>query len=204
MTVSSSRLKLLRSKLLFVPVFKTEDEKKLLTEGAEHIRTLLSGVMDALTVKVDAREEMRPADKYFYWIQRGVPLRLEYGSKDHASGTVMAVRRDTREKISIPVSEVADRVPQILADIQKTLFDKALALRKANTFPVRSYDEMAEIIERGGGFIEAMWDGSKDTANLVKEKLKATIRVILAEDSTGKCAVSGKPSKYRVIYAQSY
>jgi prolyl-tRNA synthetase len=115
-------------------------------------------------------------------------------------------RRDTKEKSVIQFNEAADKVPGLFEDIQKGIFQKALTYRKEMTTPVDSYSEFKELLDSKGGFFLAHWDGSPETEEKIKEETKATIRCIPldAKAEDGKCMVTGKPSKRRVVFARAY
>ena len=92
------------------------------------------------------------------------------------------------------------------SEIQKALFDKALARRAENTRRVDSWDQFKEVLESEGGFLYAHWDGTDETEAAIQEETKATIRCIPLDDDLedGVCVRSGKPSKRRVIFAKAY
>jgi prolyl-tRNA synthetase len=83
------------------------------------------------------------------WELRGVPVRVEVGPRDLAEGSVTLVRRDTSEKVVVPIGEVANRVPGLLDDIQAAMFDEALARRDEGTVAVTSIDDAVEVAQRG-------------------------------------------------------
>ena len=60
-----------------------------------------------IRVHVDAREGMKPGAKYYEWEGRGVPLRLEVGPRDVASGSVMLARRTGGKKETLPMDGLA-------------------------------------------------------------------------------------------------
>ena len=68
------------------------------------------------------------------------------------------------------------------------------------------YKEFKEIINNKGGFVLAHWDGSTETELKIKNETKATIRCIPLDtiDEEGKCILTGKPSKRRVLFAKAY
>jgi prolyl-tRNA synthetase len=65
---------------------------------------------DALRVKVDAREHMKPGAKYYDWEMRGVPLRMELGPRDLDAGQRVLVPRDTKEKKPVSLDTVGEEV----------------------------------------------------------------------------------------------
>ncbi|ERT03196.1 prolyl-tRNA synthetase [Sporothrix schenckii 1099-18] len=74
---------------------------------------------------IDVREGYTPAWKFNDWELKGVPLRLEFGPKDAAKDVISYARRDTGEKGTIPLAELATAVPALLETVQKDLYDKA-------------------------------------------------------------------------------
>src|SRR5947199_74625 len=73
-----------------------------------------------IRVTLDERDE-RPGWKFSEWELRGVPLRLEIGPKDIEKSTVRIARRDTREKVDVPMDGLADHVSRLLDDVQRNL-----------------------------------------------------------------------------------
>ena len=73
---------------------------------------------------------MRPADKFFHWIQQGVPVRIEVGPRDVKKRSAIVARRDIREKNAVPVEQITQHVVNLLEKIQQKLFERALNYRK--------------------------------------------------------------------------
>jgi prolyl-tRNA synthetase len=149
---------------------------------------------------------MRPADRFFHWVQQGVPVRVEIGPKDVEKGTAMFVRRDTREKIPLGLDAIAAEAPALLTRMQGDLYAKARQAREDNTHRVDSYAEFKRVLEERAGFLYAHWNGSAEVEALIKEETKATIRCIPlgGEPAPGKCMVTGEPSPRRVYFALAY
>src|ERR1700722_16518105 len=128
--------------VVIVPIYKTEEEKAGVFEAAKKIREQL--VKAEIRVKVDEREGQSPGFKFNDWEMRGVPLRIEIGPKDVAKGSVVLARRDKpgREgKTFVSQEGIAGSVQQLLVEIQKALFDRALAFRDAHTFEPKDFEE---------------------------------------------------------------
>ena len=191
---------------VIVPIYKSEDDRQAVMDHADKVAEILKAELGRLKVKVDDRDNMRPGDKFFTWIQKGVPLRIEVGPKDVENQAGMIVRRDNREKASVPVDKMASEVTAILKSMQDDLYNKALDFQKANSHSAESYDEFKAILNEKGGFIEAHWDGTTETAEKIQNETKATIRVVPmnGDQSPGKCIVTGKPSKQKVVFAVAY
>jgi prolyl-tRNA synthetase len=136
---------------------------------------------------------------------KGVPVRIAIGPRDLANGTAEVARRDTLEKSTLPLEGLSGKIPGLLEEIQQQIYQKARTFRDANIRKVDSYDEFKKAIEEGG-FILAHWDGTTETELKIKEETKATIRIIPtdSEPEEGKCMVTGKPSRQRVVFARAY
>ncbi|GIV39745.1 MAG: proline--tRNA ligase [Thermonema sp.] len=190
--------------VVIVPIYRGDDE-------LEAIQTYVQGIIEKLKrvgikVHFDARDTHRPGFKFAEWELKGVPVRLAIGKRDMENNQVEVARRDTGEKHTAPVDGLTEHILDLLDDVQQSLFKRALAFREANTRKADSYKEFKEILEKHGGFILAHWDGTTETELRIKEETKATIRCIPldAEEEEGKCIVTGKPSKRRVLFAKAY
>ena len=173
-------------------------------EAAEKVAADLRA--KGISVKIDADEQNRPGFKFAEYEMIGVPVRLGLGQRDLDSGQIEVARRDTKEKSSVPLDTIADHVESLLADIQNNLFEKAKAYRDSHITEVNTWAEFEEVVESKGGFLSAHWDGTTETELAIKDKTKATLRCIPIDqkEEPGKCILTGKPSKQRVLFAKAY
>ena len=191
--------------LVIVPIYKTDDEKLSVMECAYRLRKELVGA--GIRVKMDEREGASPGFKFNDWEMRGVPLRLELGPKDVAKGSVVLARRDRpgkEGKSFVPQQGIAAAVTQMLEEIQKSLYDRALAFREANTVEPANYDEFKKAVEKGFAF--TWWCGSSACEASIKEETKATMRCIPLEQpgGSGKCIFCGQIAREKAIFARAY
>ena len=189
-----------------VPIFSNDQERSQTLEFAEQIKQRLAEHLDHLRIQIDDRDNLRPGDKFFYWIQQGVPVRVEIGPRDVEQLSAMVARRDVRDKKLVPLDEIADHVMRLLQQIQRDLYQRALDFREANTRTANSYGEFKEILDQEGGFIRAHWNGTREVEELIKNETKATIRCIPLSDQpeAGRCILTGERSKQEVIFAIAY
>lgn len=188
---------------VIVPISKNSEQLAEITKVVEPIVKELRAL--GVSVKYDDADNKRPGFKFADYELKGVPVRLAIGARDIENGTVEIMRRDTLEKQVEPLEGIARFVKDLLEDIQANIYQKALKHREELTREVNSYEEFKEEIEKGG-FLLCHWDGTPETEEKIKAETKATIRCIpLDGDKTpGKCMVTGKPSKQRVIFARNY
>ncbi len=188
-----------------VPLWKNGEERATVEPFARRAFELLQGKLGALKVLWDADVDKRPADRFFGWVQQGIPFRLEIGPRDAAQGSVCLVTRHDRQKRILSLDELAAEIEGILESMQADLLRQALDRRTAGTRRVESWDEFkAAIADRC--FVEAHWDGTGETEAAIKEATKATIRCLPFgwPEEPGTCVFSGKPSARRVLFAVAY
>jgi prolyl-tRNA synthetase len=161
-----------------------------------------------LRVLLDTREEFTPGWKFSEYEMRGVPLRIEIGPRDVKAGQAVLVRRDTREKMTLPLDVMASKVPGILEDIQASLFREAETFLRENTRQAGSWEEFKDVMDNQRGFVKSLWCGSDACEDKIKEDTLATIRVIPLETKNeaapGACVCCGKEAKVLAIFARAY
>jgi len=189
--------------VVIVPIYKTDEELNKINKVANDVKLRLEKI--GISVKYDNRDTHKPGWKFAEYELKGVPIRLVLGSRDIENSSIELARRDNLEKITYNISNIDNKVNEILEDIQKNLFNKALNFREKNTFHVDTKEDFIDQIEKGG-FVYAHWDGTSETENLIKQKTKATIRCIPLDSANeqGYCLFSGKKSDRRVVFAKAY
>ncbi|QNP53465.1 proline--tRNA ligase [Hymenobacter qilianensis] len=195
--------KLAPIQVVIVPIYKTGQ----LDELKERIRPIQMGLLErGISVKLDDRDTERPGFKFAEWELKGVPVRLAIGMRDLENGTVEVARRDTKEKLNMPLTDIVNNIDQLLQDIQNNIYQRAHNFRETHTTRVESYEEFKQVLDGPGGFVVAHYDGTPETEERIKEETKATIRCLaLAEpDEDGICIVTGKPSTRRAHFARAY
>ena len=195
--------KLAPHQVIFVPIYKNEEQLSSITEVVEDLRNKFS--VRGIISKFDNRVTKRPGEKFAQHEIQGVPVRITIGPKDLEKKSIEIFRRDTLEKQFIKIEESLDFVSKLLDEIQKNLFDKAKNFRDNNITEVENFEDFKTTLENKGGFISAHWDGTDETENKIKDLTKATIRCIPEENNIpGKCVFSGNPSSQRVLFAKAY
>ncbi len=195
--------KLAPIQVVIIPIYKTPEDLAAISEKVAPVFEKLKAA--GVSVKFDDSDSQRSGWKFAEYELRGVPIRLGIGMRDLENGTVEVARRDTLTKESQSLDGIVEHITALLDEIQANIYQKALNFREENTFPVDTWDEFKEQIEKGG-FILAHWDGTAETEEKIKDETKATIRCIPLNAATeaGKCVYSGKESAKRVIFARAY
>ncbi len=192
-------------KAVIVPIAKDEAKQAQLLARAQELAQVLNEALGGPWVKVDQQFHLRPGDRFFYHLQKGVPLRLELGEKDQAQGTLRAVRRDNGEKADLSQDSIAQTVPELLRNIQDSLLAKALAFREAHTYEASTYEELKERLAQGG-WVRAFFAGTKEDEKAIKEATSATVRCypLADKDLRGTCVYTGKENASLAIFSKSY
>jgi len=197
--------KLAPIQVAIIPIYKSLEQLAAISVKANEIKKTLEA--KGISVKYDDRDTQKPGWKFAEYEFKGVPVRLAIGPRDMENGTIEVARRDTLEKEVLQIADIEHKIEHLLEQIQENLYRKALDFRDENTYRADTWEEFVDIIENKGGFVYAHWDGTEETEMAIKEKTKATIRLIPLNDEhkeDGKCILSGKPSKGRVVFAKSY
>ena len=193
--------------VVIVPIFKDEDQLKQLMEKITPLEQQLKALN--VRVKVDNSDKQTPGYKFADYELKGVPIRLALGMRDLENQTIEVARRETLTKETKNLDGIVDYIANLLEEIQQNVYKKALDFRIQNTREVDDYETFKKEIVKGG-FLLCHWDGTPETEEKIKAETKATIRCIPLEplpghdNKPGKCLVTGKPSKQRVVFAIAY
>jgi len=196
--------KLAPIQVVVVPIYKHQEELDNISAYVKGLTTELKAA--GISVKFDDRDTHRPGAKFADYELKGVPLRVAIGSRDMQNGTVELARRDTKTKETVNQDGLAQRIINLLDEIQQNIYKKASAFREENTTEADTYDEFKRLLDEQPGFISAHWDGTPETEQKIKDETKATIRCIPLNNKQeeGKCILTGKPSTQRVLFARAY
>ncbi len=202
--------KIASTQIVLVPIFPVlkdggESEKTQILEYSDKIFQRLTQKFDSLLIQTDKQHHLRASDRFFYWIQKGVPLRIEIGMREVSQKNAVLVRRDNREKLVATLDNITEVAEKKLQEIQESLYQKALKFQQQNTVFLENFTAMQDFFEKQGGAVEAYWDGTKESAHLIQEKTKATVRLILEDNiKERKCIFSRKTALFKVIFGVAY
>jgi len=190
--------------VVMVPIFNSDDEYEAIINLFEKIKTSLLKLN--ISCKIDDRKFHKPGWKFAEYEMKGVPVRIALGPRDLEKNTLEIARRDNLKKEIISIENAEQKIQQILKLIQKDILKKAKNFRDENSHDAKDYDQFKTLAKNNSGFIYAHWDGTEKTEEKIKSDTKATIRCIPYENKgkPGKCIVTGKPSKQKVIFAKAY
>lgn len=156
-------------------------------------------------VKIDTSDNS-PGWKFAEYEMKGVPLRLEIGPKDIEKNQCVLVRRDNREKYFVSLDDLETEIPKLLDTVQDGLFQAALARRANMTYTAKTLDELKDIADNKPGFIKAMWCGSRECEEKLKEYAGVSSRCIPFEQEhiADTCVCCGKPADKMLYWGKAY
>ncbi len=210
--------KIAPQQVVIVPILRDEATKSAVVEYAEKLAQQIAAQRYndmPVRVKVDLRDN-EAATKRWDWIKKGVPLIVEVGPKDmEKQGLAFQRRDDIQGKKQFPsVTDFVAQVPQLLADIQQSMYNAALAYQRARTrtdvttwyeFQQAFADEGDKGFVNNAGFIRASWSGDEDASAEKLKSLGVTIRCLpFDQNISGSCVITGQPAKYEAVFARAY
>lgn len=184
--------------VMIVPV---QQQKEGVLEKAYELKKVLSNYK----VKVDDSDKS-PGWKFSESEMRGIPVRVEIGPRDIAENQAVLVRRDTHEKMTVSLDELNEKVGELLNTIQSDMLSRARAHRDAHTYEAVDMDSFVKTVEEKPGFVKAMWCGSQECEDKIKELTGATSRCMpfKQEHLSDTCICCGKPATKMVYWGRAY
>ena len=192
--------------VVIVPIWKTDEEREKVSGVGFQVKADLEKL--GVRVEFDVRDNLKPGAKYFEWEALGVPVRLEIGPRDLASGQVVLARR-TGGKGPAPLQGLTAAVTQALDEIQSSLFTAAKERREKNSLRGATKAQFLEFMKRSGGFVYAGFCGAATCEAEIKEQTNATVRVLpdpefRSPEVPKTCMWCGAPSVAEAVWAQAY
>jgi prolyl-tRNA synthetase len=183
---------------VIVPIlFKGKEE--IVEKSVQEARESLG----SLRILVD-RSEATPGNKFFHWEMKGVPLRVEIGPRDAASGTAVLVRRDNGEKKTVALSELKKEVQKTLDEVTSDMKKKAITEMKSQISDAASLDEAVGTLKEKGGIVRTLWCGEKSCGLEIEAVLNATLLGTNEEKPSGECVNCKEHGKNILLIAKSY
>jgi len=188
--------------VVLVPIVNEESKEQVLKEA----RSAADALRKEFRVTLDDRDHLTPGRKFNEWELKGVPLRIEIGPRDVASGQAVLVRRDTGKKRSVSTANLAGEVRTDLESMQASLLEKAREFLRNNTHMVKTIEDLKRTIDEKGGIVRAPWCGSAECEREIRERTGAKIINIPLDQHPPKapCISCGNGAEMIVNFAKSY
>ena len=188
------------TQVVIIPIIFKDKEQIVLNE-CKKLDELLKA--NKIRSHVDTRE-ISPGNKYYEWELKGVPIRIEIGPRDIEKNEYVLVRRDTGEKISVPIDGILERINNNFELISDYLSKKAKKLLNENIHRVKTTDEALD----KKGIIELPWCKVEDCALEIENILEGNTLGEPADlekiEDNLVCPICKKPAKTWMRYAKTY
>mgnify|MGYP002404479589 CR=1 FL=1 len=189
------------TKVIIIPIGDTDKVNNAVVEIKKDLKDSL------VTYKVD-NSNKTPGFKFSEAEVKGYPIRIEVGKRDLENDVVTIVRRDTLEKVKVPVNEAVIKVNELLINIQNDMYERAKIRRDSMIYEADTYEQMTDIAKNKAGFIYTNWCCNTECENKIKDDLGLKSRCIPFDNNepTGdkKCVCCGKEAKTKIYWAKQY
>jgi prolyl-tRNA synthetase len=191
--------KIAYNKIVIVPILFDKTKEKIL-EKAEEIKKELNKYNPIL----DSSEDYSPGYKFSEYELKGIPLRIELGPRDLENKQVVIVRRDNFLKENVKIKDLTKKIPEILDQMQKDMFDKANKFLSSQIVEVKDWSSFVKTI-KDRKIVKTVWCNEEECEEIIKDKTGgASSRCIIDEKVSGKCPHCGKKAKVMVYFSKSY
>jgi len=200
--------------VVILPLIRNDNDRTKIMEYCNNLLKALKATnYDSVPIQVEIdNSDMRPGEKAWGWVKKGVPIRLEIGMQEVEKSAVFMGRRDKayNEKTGVDRQEFLNTVSATLSTMQDNILAKARKFQQDNTVEIKSVQELYEFFdpknENSGGFALAPWIDEPVSEEKMKTELKVTARVIpeYKRGETGTCIFTGKTGAPYTIFAKSY
>ncbi|UCG88600.1 MAG: proline--tRNA ligase [Gemmatimonadota bacterium] len=194
------------TQVVIVPIWKSDEQRSSVMGVAGQIERELRA--SGVRVRLDARDGLKPGAKYYEWEGKGVPVRMEIGPRDVADQQAMVARR-SGGKAPVKLADLVSAMPRVFAEIQSALFAAATERQEENTVRSVTKQQLIDLMEGPGGFAFGGYCGGERCEIEVKDRTKATVRVLpdpefRSEPAPAACVWCGEPAVTEAVWAKAY
>jgi prolyl-tRNA synthetase len=133
-------------------------------------------------VKLDDRADVPFGRRAVDAELQGVPIRIEVGPRDLATGNVVVARRIDGTKSPVALAGVVDDVTAALKADQQRMYDDALAFREEHTVEVETLGDAIEAAQTG--WARVPWSAVGEDGEQEANGKAVTVRCLVREDGT--------------------
>lgn len=170
-------------------------------------RELYENLKTGARVELDDSDAYSPGWKFNQYEMKGVPVRIEIGPKDIENGVCVMVRRDTEEKITVPLEQAAAVLKDLLEKIQLNMYEQALEMRNKRTGSAADMAEFKKTLTEKPGFIRAAWCGRRECEDKIKDETGASLRCMPFGEEVQNddvCVCCGEKAEKIAYFARAY
>jgi len=193
--------KIAENKIVIIPILFKKEAKKTIKKTKE-----IEKKLKKFSPVLDLREDYSPGWKFNEYEIKGIPIRIEIGPRDLKQKKVTLVRRDTNQKLAIKESQLTKKIPEILEDIQKNLYERSKKFTLSSIVKVKSFEELKKAIKNKKIALAPLCKSTNCEDN-IKDKTNGakTLNIPFEQPkSLGNCVYCKKKADYLVRIGKSY
>ena len=194
--------KVLDEKIVIIPLLFKGKEKPVLDKAKE-----IQKALSKFGAILDDREEYTPGFKYAEHELNGVPIRIEIGPRDLENDSVILKTRIGKEKISISIKELKSKIPELLDEMQQTLFNKAKKLLESIKSKTEDKKEMLKLIKEKK-MVKVPLTNKKETEEELKNISPGTKALFIDPENESiegkKCIITGEKADAWIYVGKTY
>ncbi len=185
--------------VVIIPIFKPNNKKEVMN-FCRNIEERLTS--KGIRVLIDDSDE-NIGSKFYEWEIKGVPVRLEIGSKEVSNNEVTLFRRDLRTKEKVKVDSLD--INKALSDIESELLRRAKKEFDERIVEAENLEELKKVLN-DKKVAKVHWCGSTECSDKIKELADGVelFGTDINEESEGKCVICGKKTKTIGYIANTY
>jgi len=191
------------NKVVIIPILMTDSKEKVLKKAKELFKDLENLNLEPI---LDDREEYKPGYKFNEYELKGIPLRIEIGPKDLEKNQVIITRRDTGEKQTLAIKDIAKQIPKLLDNIHNSMFEKSKKLYKSKLASANSLEQLKKVIANKQLGKVPMCK-NPECEEMLKYETQGAKAIFIAENEkvkNEKCIICNKKAGYFVYAGKSY
>ena len=172
----------------------------------EKAEELYKALKDKFRMEIDLRDQVSTGYKFNYWEMKGVSVRIEMGPRDIENKECILVRRDTSEKVTVKLDDLEKKLAELLEDIQENMFNECKKRMESKTTIAHNMEEFKNNMDKEQEFIKAMWCGSAEFEEKIKDLTGAKSRCMPFEQEHlgDTCVCCGKKADKMVVWGRQY
>ena len=192
--------KIAPNKIVIIPLFFKEKEEIVLKKSKE-IKKELS-IFEPI---LDERKEITPGVKFSEYELKGIPIRIEIGPKDIEKNKA-TIKTRLGKKEEIKFSDLKQKIPKLLDEMQKELFENAKKELEKNQKTTKKYSELIKYLKEKQ-MVKVPLKNSPEVEQTLKEKTGAKVLFIDPKNTPIKdeeCIITKSKADYWVYVGKTY
>ena len=150
---------------------------------SEAVARLERELADAgIRVRADRRTDVGLGRRLTDWELKGVPVRLEIGPRDLASGTVSLARRDQDGRTPVALDDAAAAAAEAVSAVHTALLDQATEQLRTRTVDVDGLDAAIETTREG--FARLPWSSVGPEGERRLNEAGVSVRCLVTADGS--------------------